>query len=229
MRIDGRECADDLTPGQVRDGRAHASACRWRTALFCPVGIACDAHGYDVCPECDRCSCGHPETPFPAFVANAPRCLAGQPRCPHPATHELPDVPTVLLCDEHVRTAKGARELWYAPMLRYAVAETNLRALRALAVPPRPGTRLAVWNERRADEHAALVEHVPGKPGATRPIAGADPPPPPADAMPRCPACEALMRDPVLPPGVTRELTTGVPPTVWCECPACGHKARRVL
>jgi hypothetical protein len=31
-------------------------ACRYRKSLLCPVAIYCD-HGYDVCPECDPCTC----------------------------------------------------------------------------------------------------------------------------------------------------------------------------
>lgn len=31
--------------------------CRFRRSATCPVPIECD-HGYDVCPECDPCTCG---------------------------------------------------------------------------------------------------------------------------------------------------------------------------
>lgn len=36
----------------------HKSECRFLVAAACPVGIACEKHGYDVCPDCDACDCG---------------------------------------------------------------------------------------------------------------------------------------------------------------------------
>jgi hypothetical protein len=39
---------------QIRE--QHAPDCRFRIAMECPVGVNCD-HGYDVCPECDACTC----------------------------------------------------------------------------------------------------------------------------------------------------------------------------
>lgn len=39
---------------QVRD---HDPNCRFRKAMVCPVAVECD-HGHDVCPQCDRCTCG---------------------------------------------------------------------------------------------------------------------------------------------------------------------------
>lgn len=34
----------------------HVDGCRLLTALRCPVSCAC-SHGFDVCPECDPCTC----------------------------------------------------------------------------------------------------------------------------------------------------------------------------
>lgn len=34
----------------------HVEGCRYRRSMLCPVAIACE-HGYDVCPECDPCTC----------------------------------------------------------------------------------------------------------------------------------------------------------------------------
>ena len=39
--------------------KIHQAACRYRTAMACPVSIHCN-HGYDVCPECDPCTCEGP-------------------------------------------------------------------------------------------------------------------------------------------------------------------------
>lgn len=30
--------------------------CRFRRSTTCPIPVACD-HGFDVCPECDPCTC----------------------------------------------------------------------------------------------------------------------------------------------------------------------------
>ena len=35
----------------------HGDGCKFRLAATCAVGIEC-AHGYDVCPTCDPCTCG---------------------------------------------------------------------------------------------------------------------------------------------------------------------------
>jgi len=35
----------------------HLSGCKWYAAAACPVAVSCDAHGHDVCPECDPCIC----------------------------------------------------------------------------------------------------------------------------------------------------------------------------
>jgi hypothetical protein len=34
----------------------HNEGCRFRTAVLCPIPIDCE-HGYDVCPQCDPCTC----------------------------------------------------------------------------------------------------------------------------------------------------------------------------
>lgn len=36
---------------------AHVEGCPYRRAVTCSVPIECE-HGYDVCPECDQCTCG---------------------------------------------------------------------------------------------------------------------------------------------------------------------------
>jgi hypothetical protein len=36
--------------------REHKDGCQYRLAVTCAVGIECK-HGYDVCPECDPCTC----------------------------------------------------------------------------------------------------------------------------------------------------------------------------
>lgn len=41
--------------------REHDQGCRFRRALTCPIGIACEPHGEDVCPVCDPCTCGVPQ------------------------------------------------------------------------------------------------------------------------------------------------------------------------
>lgn len=37
--------------------REHVPGCRFREAMRCVVAIACEPHGYDVCPICDPCTC----------------------------------------------------------------------------------------------------------------------------------------------------------------------------
>ena len=44
------ECSCALVAG-------HKNDCRFRIAVLCAVGIECE-HGYDVCPQCDACTCG---------------------------------------------------------------------------------------------------------------------------------------------------------------------------
>lgn len=37
---------------------SHVETCAMRRALSCgSLGVECE-HGYDVCPSCDRCTCG---------------------------------------------------------------------------------------------------------------------------------------------------------------------------
>lgn len=40
--------------GSVATG--HEDDCRYRIATECAIPIECD-HGYDVCPECNPCTC----------------------------------------------------------------------------------------------------------------------------------------------------------------------------
>lgn len=40
--------------------KAHVEGCKFRAAVACPVAIECD-HGFDVCPECDPCTCPRAE------------------------------------------------------------------------------------------------------------------------------------------------------------------------
>lgn len=35
----------------------HKPTCRFRLAETCAIPVECE-HGYDVCPECDPCTCG---------------------------------------------------------------------------------------------------------------------------------------------------------------------------
>lgn len=39
----------------------HKLGCDHLAAISSKVGIACEAHGEDVCPECDACTCAHIE------------------------------------------------------------------------------------------------------------------------------------------------------------------------
>lgn len=36
--------------------RRHSDDCKFRLAATCSIPIECD-HGYDVCPQCDPCTC----------------------------------------------------------------------------------------------------------------------------------------------------------------------------
>jgi hypothetical protein len=36
----------------------HAEDCRYAVAARCPVELACE-HGFQACPICDACTCGH--------------------------------------------------------------------------------------------------------------------------------------------------------------------------
>lgn len=48
----------------------HEDGCRLRISMECPVGVACD-HGYDVCPICDKCTCGERITLQPLGAPSA--------------------------------------------------------------------------------------------------------------------------------------------------------------
>jgi hypothetical protein len=65
-------------PG-VRDPlvEAHVPGCRTRIAAECAVPIECH-HGYDVCPECDPCTCSRAGE---CVVCRRPRTLVDGERC----------------------------------------------------------------------------------------------------------------------------------------------------
>lgn len=50
----------DCTCGMIEcvctEARKHKDGCRTKIALLCPIGFECK-HGFDVCPECDLCTC----------------------------------------------------------------------------------------------------------------------------------------------------------------------------
>jgi hypothetical protein len=50
------DCDCQLITCVCTEARAHDKTCRHRVALTCAVSIVCE-HGYDVCPECDPCTC----------------------------------------------------------------------------------------------------------------------------------------------------------------------------
>lgn len=52
------DCDCQLLSCVCAEARTHAKDCRFRKALTCAIPIACEAHGYDVCPVCDPCTCG---------------------------------------------------------------------------------------------------------------------------------------------------------------------------
>lgn len=43
-------------PSVYPKASSHIKGCALRTAMTCAVGIECE-HGYDVCPQCDKCTC----------------------------------------------------------------------------------------------------------------------------------------------------------------------------
>jgi hypothetical protein len=53
------DCDCNMIACVCSDARPHTIDCRYRKALTCAVGIACK-HGYDVCPQCDPCTCEGP-------------------------------------------------------------------------------------------------------------------------------------------------------------------------
>ncbi len=52
-----KDCDCEMIECVCSIARKHKDDCKFKKALLCRVGIECD-HGYDVCPECDPCSCG---------------------------------------------------------------------------------------------------------------------------------------------------------------------------
>jgi hypothetical protein len=57
------DCDCGLITCVCEEARSHKKECRYRLAMTCAIPISCDAHGYDVCPTCDPCTC---ERPSPA-------------------------------------------------------------------------------------------------------------------------------------------------------------------
>jgi len=51
------DCDCELISCVCTEARQHKLACRYRKALTCAVAIDCEPHGFDVCPECDPCTC----------------------------------------------------------------------------------------------------------------------------------------------------------------------------
>jgi hypothetical protein len=69
------DCDCDLIVCACIEIRQHKEGCRYRLALSCPVEITCEAHGRDVCPTCDACTCGTvqgPSTP-PSSESASPK------------------------------------------------------------------------------------------------------------------------------------------------------------
>jgi len=52
------DCNCSLIQCVCEEARSHGEGCPFRRALTCAVGIDCEKHGFDVCPECDPCTCG---------------------------------------------------------------------------------------------------------------------------------------------------------------------------
>jgi hypothetical protein len=50
------DCDCGLIQCACAEARKHKVGCRYRTALTCAIPIECD-HGFDVCPQCDACTC----------------------------------------------------------------------------------------------------------------------------------------------------------------------------
>jgi hypothetical protein len=55
------DCDCQLLQCVCAEKRKHKDGCQYRLALTCAIPIACELHGYDVCPTCDPCSCGQAE------------------------------------------------------------------------------------------------------------------------------------------------------------------------
>jgi hypothetical protein len=54
------DCDCGLIECVCAQARLHTKGCRFRLAMTCAVAIECD-HGFDVCPECDPCTCPNEE------------------------------------------------------------------------------------------------------------------------------------------------------------------------
>jgi hypothetical protein len=51
------DCDCNLISCVCVQARQHKLGCRYQMALTCAIPIACEAHGSDVCPTCDACTC----------------------------------------------------------------------------------------------------------------------------------------------------------------------------
>lgn len=51
--------------------RTHKDDCPFRRAVTCAIGIPCEKHGYEVCPECDPCTCQQGATDDPLQASTA--------------------------------------------------------------------------------------------------------------------------------------------------------------
>lgn len=52
-----KDCDCGLIECVCAQVRPHKPTCRYRVSMTCAVPISCD-HGFETCPECDRCDCG---------------------------------------------------------------------------------------------------------------------------------------------------------------------------
>jgi hypothetical protein len=57
----------------------HEETCRFRFAVVCAVGIACQ-HGHEVCPICDTCTCASIEVDPDAFGVVPASSVRGGPK-----------------------------------------------------------------------------------------------------------------------------------------------------
>lgn len=51
------DCDCNLIQCVCHEARQHKPDCHLRIALMCAIPFPCDAHGLDVCPTCDVCTC----------------------------------------------------------------------------------------------------------------------------------------------------------------------------
>jgi hypothetical protein len=54
------DCDCALIQCVCTEARKHKAGCQRRLAMTCAIPISCDAHGRDICEECDPCSCERP-------------------------------------------------------------------------------------------------------------------------------------------------------------------------